>query len=105
MRFLRNTTCGCLGVLLALFVFTGDLVADAVCAAGLCLAAEESAGTDHTKDGCPACACAVHGGSALIAKIGISIGPRVSETISFANVDEAAPCGEPVPIDHPPQLS
>jgi hypothetical protein len=92
-----------LGALFAFFVFTGDLVADAVHdATGGCVTESQSG----SHDSCPACAgCSIHTGTALAHGNTIAIGAN-DGAIAFVpeKIDNCA-VGLPAAIDHPPQLA
>ena len=105
MPSFRNKAMLMLTALLALFVFTGDLVADEVCkVTGACCTSEtQGSEGDH---GCPACACAVQSG-AVVRTEATALVPACAMQVEmvFTGEDGAAPDGVRAAIDHPPQLA
>jgi hypothetical protein len=84
---------------LCFFVFTGDLIADALCDLGCECVAEAS------HDGAPCCACAVHTGAALNSGALPLVAMCLTATGAAPVTEDSPPAGPPVAIDHPPQLS
>jgi hypothetical protein len=89
--------------LFALFVITGDLVADAVHdATGACVTESQSGNCDS----CPACAgCAIHAATALAVDSNGVIIPAAGAGSCISETIEQYAIGSPRAIDHPPQLS
>lgn len=84
----------------ALFVVTGDLIADAVHdASGACVT--ESQDGDHAS--CPACGCSLHTGAALALDRPAFFLP-VNRVTFLADDTAQKAIGSPAEIDHPPQL-
>ncbi len=108
MPSFHNKVMLMLTALFALFVFTGDLVADEFCkASGNCSASEtqgsEGSESDH---GCPACACAVQSGAVVRSEaVSLMPGCLVVVELVLTWIDGAAPDGVRAAIDHPPQLA
>ena len=84
---------------LCFLVFTGDLIADALCDLGCECVAEAS----H-EGGAPCCACAVHTGAALNFGASPLVAMCLTATGAVPVADDHPPAGPPVAIDHPPQL-
>jgi hypothetical protein len=89
--------------LFAFFLFSGDLVADAVHdLTGGCITESQSGGHDS----CPTCAdCSIHTGTALVDSAAIVM---VAENGAGGTVPEERDqraVGLPAAIDHPPELA
>ena len=102
MAFTHSKSLRIICALFALFVITGDLVADAVHeATGAC--ATESQNSDC--DSCPACAgCAIHAATALAVDSSGVIIPDAGAGNCISETMEQCAVGSPPAIDHPPQL-
>ncbi len=101
MKFFQHQSFQLLCALFALFVVTGDLVADSLHdATGAC--ATESQSGDHTS--CPACGCSLHAGAALGLDLPAVLVPSevVTRIADGALLEVADAATE---IDHPPQLA
>lgn len=100
MNFFRHKSFQVICALFALFVISGDLIADSIHdSTGACAA--ECA--DH--DSCPACGCTIHNGSAIAAS-GVSvIAPAAFASADVRLIEEEPTIGAKPSIDHPPQLS
>jgi hypothetical protein len=103
MAFLRSKSLRIVCAFFALFVITGDLVADAVHeATDSCVTESHSGGCDS----CPACAgCAIHAATALAVDSGGVIIPDVGAGNCISETIEQCAIGSPPAIDHPPQLA
>lgn len=103
MALLRHSFLKIVLAMMALTVFAGDLVGDALHdIAGDCTGEV----APHSNDGgkCAVCTCAVHTAAAIPFKTECRIAPLVSSPVSFSAWTEHVPNGVPAPIDHPPQL-
>ncbi len=101
MTFFRRKFFHLLCAFFALFVVTGDLVADAVHdASGACVT--ESQSGNHAS--CPACGCALHVGAALgFDQVAAFLPNEIATAVAeFSPRRSLAP---PAEIDHPPQLA
>jgi hypothetical protein len=102
MDFLRHRSLRILCALFALFVFAGDLVADAAYeASGACASDCQSSGCDS----CPDCACPVHTGFAVSQDGSALVGHNLVSNECVAISDDRPALGVSPAIDHPPQLS
>ena len=102
MDFFRHRPFRILCALFAFFVFTGDIVADAVYeASGACATECESSGCDT----CPACACPTHSGSAAAPEADAILEHDLATDDSVTTTDVDPASGAPPAIDHPPQLA
>lgn len=100
MKLFRNRSFQLLCALFALFVITGDLVADSLHdATGACVT--ESQTGDHAS--CPACGCSLHAGAALGFDLPAVFLPNeiASRIADRSPLKIAVSSAE---IDHPPQL-
>lgn len=102
MDFFRHRSFQIFCALFAFFVFTGDIVADAVYeASGACATECESSGCDT----CPACVCPTHTGSAAASDGDAIFAHDLSTNDSVAITDIEPAFAAPQAIDHPPQLA
>jgi hypothetical protein len=103
MAFIHSKSLRIICALFALFVITGDLVADAVHdATGACVTESQSGNCDS----CPACAgCAIHAATALAVDSSRVIIPAAGDGKYILETIEKYAIGSPRAIDHPPQLS
>lgn len=102
MDLFRHRSFRILCALFAFFVFTGDIIADAVYeASGACASECESSGCET----CPACVCPTHSGSAAAPEGDAIFGHDLTTNDSVAIPDDETAFGAPPAIDHPPQLA
>jgi hypothetical protein len=103
MVLLHSKSSRIICALFALFVITGDLVADAIHeATGACVTESQTGNCDS----CPACAgCAIHAATALAVDSGGVIIPHVGAGSCISETIEQCAIGSQPGIDHPPQLS
>ena len=103
MASLHSKSLRIICALFALFVITGDLIADGVHdATDACVTESQGGGCDS----CPAClGCAIHAGTALAADSGAVIMPEPGAGDRMWEAIERFAAGSPPAIDHPPQLS
>jgi hypothetical protein len=89
--------------LLSLFVFSGDIVADAV--ADMRGHACEQTSQSSQSTPCPVCDCAVHAGAVLFTSLD-PFSPLNTFAVAFPFSEAQRPLNKlPAAIDHPPQLS
>jgi hypothetical protein len=101
MDLFRHSSFRVLCALFAFFVFTGDIVADAVYeASGACATECETSGCDT----CPACVCPTHSGSAVASESDAVFGHDLTSNDSVPTTDDQPAFSAPPAIDHPPQL-
>lgn len=103
MAFLSSSSARIVCALFALFVITGDLIADGVHdATDACVTESQGGGCDS----CPAClGCPIHTATALAADSGAVIVPELGTGDRVWEAIEQCAIGLPPAIDHPPQLS
>lgn len=103
MRLFHRQTFQFFAALLALFVFTGDLVADAISdATGLTVSqSSQQAGDDDS----PCTACAVHCGAVTVFEPRLVLVPALRELLTLVICEEEGTPGVPAEIDLPPQLA
>ncbi len=103
MAFFSSRSSRILCALFALFVISGDLVADAIHdATDACATESQSGGCDS----CPACSgCAIHTATALTVDSGTVIAPEPGAADFVRETVEQCAIGSPPGIDHPPQLA
>jgi hypothetical protein len=103
MRLFSNKWFYTLCALFAFFVFTGDLVADAVHdATGGCVTESQNGG-GH--DSCPTCAdCSIHTATALVDSAAIVMVADDGAGALVPEEREQSAVGLSAAIDHPPQL-
>ena len=107
VALLRKSRFCLLTGLLALFAFSGDIIADAVAdlRGDHCVSESSSSDPQHEKSPCSHCSCAVHNGSAVASTLAVQVSGASEETVFILRLVQAAPAGLPAAIDHPPQLS
>lgn len=107
MLSFRNKAILMLTALFALFVFTGDLVADAICeATGACVSESQESDNSGGDQNCPACACAVQSAAVVRTETATLVHACAMEVeLVFPVEFGAAPDGVRAAIDHPPQLA
>jgi len=93
--------------LLALLLFAGDLVADAVSDMSQehCDLQTSQSAPCHDKAPCSHCACATHTGAVVIADFAMNLSSDLTSAILLRSADEATPPRLAASIDHPPQLA
>lgn len=93
--------------LLAILLFSGDLVADAVAdlSQGHCTSETSQSGPSHDKAPCSHCSCAIHIGAVVVADFAMSLGSDLRPEAFLHGDDEARPRRLAASIDHPPQLA
>jgi hypothetical protein len=103
MDLFQHRSFRILCALFAFFLFTGDIVADAIHdATGACVTGSETSGHDD----CPACGCTIHNGCAVAPDAAVArLVPCESAGESFSVTDDRPAPGVPPAIDHPPQLA
>jgi hypothetical protein len=103
MEFFRLPRLILLTGLLSLFVFSGDIVADAV--ADMRGHPCEQTSQTSKQSPCTVCDCVVHCGAVLLTAAEPFLALKLSP-IDFSLFDALQPVSAlPVAIDHPPQLS
>jgi hypothetical protein len=107
MSLLRTSRLHLLVAFVALFGFSGDIVADSIidargehCAAQTC-----PSDSGHEKTPCSHCSCAVHNGTFIAANSGVHVSDGFEAFAFVLTSDQVAPVGLAAAIDHPPQLS
>ena len=92
--------------LLALFAFSGDLVAYTLedACGNHCNSQSSQSDFGHEKAPCTHCSCAVHNGSVLSSSSLVSFTGGFEPSGFVLSPDQFAPAGLPADIDHPPQL-
>lgn len=102
MDLFRHRRFRILCALFAFFVFTGDIVADAVYeASGACASECESSGCET----CPTCACPVHSGFVVSQDGPATFGHHLTTNDFVSASDDRTALGASPAIDHPPQLA
>jgi hypothetical protein len=103
MEFFSSRSSRILCAFFALFVITGDLVADAVHdATGACVTEAQNGGHDS----CPACSgCAIHTATALMDAAAIIIVADDGAGAPLPQENDKRVIGLAAAIDHPPQLA
>jgi len=98
-----NVLAGCL----ALFAFTGDIVADSIADARgeHCISETSDSGAHHEKEPCSHCSCAVHMGAVVVSASAVAVSDGLQPSIFVLTSDQSVPAGLPAAIDHPPQLA
>ncbi len=89
--------------LLALLVFSGDVLDDVWNFAGNAVSA--SASSNHQKGSAPKSGTATHDDTAVIGSNLVSLTLRLPSAFVYVSIEEAAPPALPASIDHPPQLA
>lgn len=93
--------------LLALLLFAGDLVADAVSDMSQehCDLQTSQSAPCHDKAPCSHCACAAHTGAVVIGDFAMNLSSDLPSAMLLPGADEATPPPLAASIDHPPQLA
>ena len=91
----------------ALFAFTGDIVADSIADASGEHCISETSGSDpnHETTPCSHCSCAVHMGAVVASASEVNVAAHFQLSIFFLDSKQSAPARLPTAIDHPPQLA
>jgi hypothetical protein len=93
--------------LLAMLLFSGDLIADALAdiSGGHCVTESSQPGSGHDKAPCAHCSCATHSGAIVVADFGMSLCGNLRSGVFMTGDDEGTPPRLAASIDHPPQLA
>ncbi len=102
MGAFQNRIVQTLAALLALLVFSGDVLDDVWNVGGSTTIHSSS---DQQKGSAPSNGSASHDDTVVISSPMGSLTPALSRPFRYLDVDEAAPLGAPPSIDHPPQLA
>lgn len=105
MAIFENRIVQTLGALLALLVFSGDVLDDVWDVAGHSVAGHVSHSSDQTKGNAPKAGTAGHDDTAAIGSSLAAPIPALPSAFEYLDLDVAAPVGVPPAIDHPPQLA
>jgi hypothetical protein len=101
MTLFQNRILQSLAALLALLVFSGDVLDDVWYVPG----STTTQSSDQGKGTAPTNGSASHDDTVVISTpVGAMI-PALPSALRYADIDEDAPDGAPASIDHPPQLS
>jgi hypothetical protein len=105
VKLFRRNTFKAAAILVALFVFTGDLGADAVAdlRGDHCVSESSQPAPSHEKAPCSHCSCAVHTGAVVISDA-LRFVADVQSSSLFLETNVPAPSRLASTIDHPPQL-
>jgi hypothetical protein len=92
---------------LALLVFGGDIVVDAIADArgDHCVSQSSQSDSHHEKTPCSHCSCAVHNATVIAANNGVHVSADFQASAFVLTSDQSALAGLPAAIDHPPQLA
>ncbi len=92
---------------LAMLLFTGDLVADLVVdmTQGHCASETSQSIPNHDKAPCSHCLCAAHAGAVVVSDFVIHLASDLQPSGLLKGPNEATPPRLATSIDHPPQLS
>ena len=107
MKMAYSKRCLRILALLAMLLFCGDLVVDAVAdmSQGHCTSENSQSSPVPDKAPCSHCACATHSAAVVIADFGMSLGGNLGPAVLLHGDDEAPPSRLAGSIDHPPQLA
>lgn len=103
MRIFQKPIVKIAGALLALLVFSGDVLDDVWNFAGNTVAAPDS--SNHQKGSAPNSGTATHDDTTAIGSNLFSLTPRLPSTFVYVTIEDVAPPAVPASIDHPPQLA
>ncbi len=103
MAIFRNSLVRTMGVLLALLVFSGDVLDDVWNVPGSTV--NHSQASDQQKGGAPKTSSAGHDDTVVINNPLGSLVPAPPRTFRYLDIEQDAPVGAPPSIDHPPQLA
>lgn len=100
-RFLRVLA------LLAMLLFSGDVIGDLVVdmTQGHCASETSQSLPNHDKAPCSHCLCATHAGAIAVADFSMQIASDLQPWAFLKGADEATPARLAASIDHPPQLA
>jgi len=103
----RSSKIFVLSALLALFAFTGDIVADSLADArgDHCVSQTSQSDSHHEKTPCSHCSCAVHNGNVIASTASVDVSGAFTAWLFCLIIQAQAPIGLPAAIDHPPQLA
>lgn len=104
MSLFQNRILLMLSALLALLVFSGDVLDDVWNFAGAATAHSSQSSGQH-KGGSPKTNAASHDDTVVLNSPLGSLAPALASAVQYLDVDEDAPVGAPPAIDHPPQLA
>ena len=93
--------------LCAALLFVGDLAADPIAdlAGSHCSSQTSQSSSDHGKEPCSHCSCAVHSGAVVAPDFAIQLHNQPQPASVLRGIDEATPPRLASAIDHPPQLA
>lgn len=93
--------------LIALCAFAGDIVADSIAdlRGDHCISENSQSDSQHEKEPCSHCSCAVHNGSVIASISAVLVSEASEHSLFVPAIDQFAPPGIPLAIDHPPQLA
>jgi hypothetical protein len=102
-----KSICNVLAGCLALFAFTGDILADSIADAygEHCISETSDSDSHHEGKPCSHCSCAVHVGAVVVSTSAVTVSDGLQPSIFFLTSEQSAPVGLPAAIDHPPQLA
>ena len=103
MTLFQNRILQTLAALLALLVFSGDVLDDVWVVAGS-TTSHSSQSSDQQKGSAPKNVSASHDDTVVISTSLKSLIPPLPSAFRYMDLDEDAPVGAPPTIDHPPQL-
>ena len=101
MKLFQNETLRTLAALLALLVFSGDVLDDVWSVPGSTTAQS----SDQQKGTTPTNGSASHDDTVVICTPFGDLIPTLPRAFQYLDIDENAPDGAPPSIDHPPQLT
>jgi len=106
MRLLRVSWLSRLTACLAMLLFAGDIIADAVADSrgDHCVSQSSQTSEGHEKAPCSHCACATHSGAVMVNDFGMRLDHGSQNASSLFQGNEGTPPRLPGSIDHPPQL-
>ncbi len=94
-----------LGALLAMLVFSGDILDDVWNLQGSTATTHSLQSSDQQKDGAPNTNLGSHDDTVVLGSPMSPLIPALPCASRYLDIDEAAPVGVPPAIDHPPQLA
>jgi hypothetical protein len=107
VSFFRVSYFKKLAAILAVLVFSGDIITDAIAdlRGDHCVSQTSQSDSSHEKAPCSHCSCAIHVGAVVITNSTMRVGRDLPAAVFVFIAGESAPRAVPAAIDHPPQLA